>query len=412
LRRAIPPYVIVFIAVSAYSPYLPLYYQSLGISLGQIGALLAFTQCIGMVAAPAWGAINDRYPRSPVLLPLAGLIGGFGAYGLMTVGASPEIVLAAALFACGMSGMTPMMDVRVLEIAGSDRTRYGRIRACGSASFMVGAPLVGLLKDHHGPGSIFWVVVPAVLVGGVFAATIPGRTRVFQTMSMFRAPGRVLGQRSIALFLLGYLICFVAITAQASYLGPYLHSLGASNELVGWAASVGAVLEVPVMFFFPRLARRFGVERLIALGALIVAVRQIANATFTDPHVLIACAILQGAGYALLVVGGVTFVSIKAPRGTAATAQGLLSGATFSLASIIGAGAGGLLASLLTFRGMYVASVAVGFVGLAVIAGVVLPFASRHEDQGPGAAPGPAAADPAAPGPAAAGPAAAGPRPI
>ena len=383
MRRAAFAYVVVFLAISAYSPYLSLYYQSLGITLGQIGALMALTSCVALVSAPAWGAIHDRFPRSLVLLPIAGMLGGLGGYGLVTAGASPLIVLSAAAFACGMSGLTPMMDVRVLEQAGADRTRYGRIRAFGSASFMVGAPLVGLLKDREGPGSIFWVIIPAILVGGLAATLIPGRTNVFRAPSMFHAPGRVLRHRPIAVFLLGYLICFAAISAQATYLGPYLHSLGASNELVGWAASIGAVLEVPVMFFFPRLARRFGVERLILLGAVIVAFRQIANAAFTDPNVLIACAILQGAGYALLVVGGVTFVSRRAPKGTAATAQGLLSGAAFSLASIIGSGAGGQVAALLTIRGLYVVSVFVGFVGVVVIAWAVLPSVGRGDLQEP-----------------------------
>ena len=379
MRRAVLPYVVVFIAVSAWSPYLSLYYQSLGISLAQIGALIAFTSCVAILTAPVWGVIHDRYPHSLVLLPVAGLLAGLGAYGLFRAGASPLIVLSAAVYATGTSGLTPMMDVRVLEMAGADRPRYGRIRACGSASFIVGAPLVGLLKDHAGPASIFWVIIPAIVVGGLLATTIPGRTRVYPTGSMFRAPGRVLRHAPIAVFLVGYLICFAAISAQSVFFGPYLRSLGASNELVGWAASINALLEVPVMFFFPRLARRAGVERLILLGALIVAVRQIANVTFTEPGVLIACAILQGAGYALLVVGGITFVSRQAPTGTAATAQGLLNGVAFSLAAIIGAGAGGQLASILAIRGMYAVSVAVGFVGAAAIAFAVLPFVGSRE---------------------------------
>ena len=381
MRRAVLPYIVVFIAVSAWSPYLVLYYKSLGISLGQIGALTAFTSCVGMFSAPAWGTLHDRFPRSLVLLPLAGLIGGLGGYGMVTVGASPLIIPSVAFFAIGVGGLTPMMDVRVLELAGSDRARYGRVRACGSASFMVGAPIVGLLKDHQGPASIFWVIIPALMIGGLFAMAVPGRTQVVRTASMFRAPGRVLQHRPIALLLVGYLTCFAAIQSQMSYLGIYLTDLGASNEMIGWAASIGAVLEIPVMFFFPRLARRFGVERLILLGALIVAVRQIANVTFTVPLVLVGCAILQGAGYALLVVGGVTFISRQAPRGTAATAQGLFNATAFSLAGIVGSGAGGQLAGLLTIRGMYVVSVVVGFIGFAAIAVAVLPFIGRRETE-------------------------------
>ncbi|HEX7491054.1 MAG TPA: MFS transporter, partial [Candidatus Limnocylindrales bacterium] len=333
----------------------------------------------GMISSPAWGALHDRYPRSMVLLPLAGLIGGLGGYGLATVGATPLIVPSAAMFSCGIAGIGPMMDVRVLELTGADRTQYGRIRAVGSFSFMIGAPLVGLLKDHQGPASIFWVLIPALLIGTLLATSIPGRTRVLRAGSMFRAPGQVLRHRPVAMFLIGYLICFIAINAQAAYMGPYLNSLGASNELVGWAAALGAAFEIPSMVFFPRLARRFGVEKLILVGALGVALRQIANVTFVDPNVLVLCSVLQGSSYALLVVGGVTFVSKRAPKGTAATAQGLLSGAVLSLSAIIGNGGGGQIAAFLTIRGMYAVAVVIGFCGVVAIAFAVLPFMGRRE---------------------------------
>jgi PPP family 3-phenylpropionic acid transporter len=373
LRRSALAYVIVFVGVAAYSPYLSLYYQSLGISLGAIGGLLAFTSATALVSAPVWGAIHDRLPRSYVLLPLAGLLAASGGLGLWQVGASPFLAVFAAMFAIGMAGVTPMMDVRVLELAGSDRTRYGLVRAFGSASFMVCAPLVGLLNDSQGYKALFLVMVPALLAGGLCAAAIPGRTNVLRSPSMLRAPGRVLGYRPIAIFLLGSLVCWTAIYSQNGFFSIYLKSLGASADQVGWAWSLGAVLEIPTMVLFPFLARRIGIERLILLGAGIVAVREIANLTFTIPTVLLACSILQGAGYALLVVGGITFVSRHAPRGTAATAQGLLSGATFNMAAIIGSGVGGQLAGLLTIRGLYAISAALGVLGIVMMAIAVLP---------------------------------------
>jgi PPP family 3-phenylpropionic acid transporter len=311
VRRAGLAYVIVFIGVAAYSPYLSLYYQSLGISLGQIGALLAFTSAIALLSAPAWGAIHDRFPRSLILLPLAGSMAALGGFGLWRVGASPLLPVFAALFATGMAGTTPMMDVRVLELAGSDRTRYGLVRAFGSASFMVCAPLVGLLNEARGYQALFLVMVPALIAGGLMASAIPGRANVARAPSMVRAPGRVLTHRPITLFLIGSLVCWTAIYCQSSFFSIYLKSLGATGDQVGWAWSLGAVLEIPTMLSFPVLARRIGVERLILLGAGITVAREIANVSFTNPSILLACSILQGAGYALLVVGGVTFVSSR-----------------------------------------------------------------------------------------------------
>ena len=375
--RASIAYVIVFVAVAAWAPYLSAYYQGLGISLGEIGLLLAMTSAVSLVSAPAWGIAHDRYPRSFVLLPLAAIIGSLGAAGLATVGASILLIPSAAAFAIGAAGLSAMMDVRVLEIARADRTRYARVRVWGSISFIVCAPLIGVLADAYGLQAIFLAMIPALLIGGLAATTLPGRSMSVRAPSLMRAPGTVLRHRPIALFLLGALVGWTALSAQSSFFTIYLRSLGAPNDLVGWAWSVGAITEVPAMFFFPLLARRFGVERLIVAGALVLVVRQVANVVFTDPALLIGFSLFQGVGYSLMLIGGVTFVSRQAPQGTAATAQGIFTGVASSLSSILGSGLGGQVAGFLTIRGLFAVSACVSLAAVVLIALAVLPVAGR-----------------------------------
>jgi PPP family 3-phenylpropionic acid transporter len=376
--RAATAYVILFAAVGAYSPFLQQYYQSLGLPLPAIGLLAAFTSAVVVGAAPIWGAIHDHVPASRLLIPFAAMIATVGAVGLATAGATPLIVVAAGTWAVGMAGMGPMMDVRVLSMVGADRTRYGWIRACGSASFIVFAPIVGLLVDRGGMGALFWVMVPALALVGASAIALPPRHDSVRPSSLRKAPGTVLRHRPIALFLVGSLVAWTAISAQTSFFSIYLGSLGAPGSVVGWTWAIAATLEVPTMFLFPWLARRVGVERLIVIGAAITFLRQVANVVFTAPALLLACSLIQGAGYALILIGGVTFVSLQAPKGTAATAQGLLSGVTASLAAILGSGVGGQLAGLLTIRGLYFVSACLGALGVVTIAVAVLPVARER----------------------------------
>lgn len=387
MRRASIAYVIVFVAVAAWAPYLSAYYQSLGISLGEIGLLLAMTSAVSLVSAPAWGLLHDRFPKSFVLLPLAAVIGALGAVGLATVGNSPLLVPSAAGFAIGTAGLSPMMDVRVLELARADRTRYARVRVCGSISFIVAAPLIGVLADANGLRAIFLAMIPALLIGGLAATTLPGRSMSVRAPSLMRAPGTVLRHRPIALFLIGALVGWTAVSAQTSFFTIYLRSLGAPNDLVGWAWSMGAIFEVPTMFFFPLLARRFGVERLIVVGAVVLVVRQVANVVFTDPGLLIAFSLFQGVGYALMLIGGVTFVSRQAPQGTAATAQGIFTGVTSSLSSILGSGLGGQVAGFITIRGLFVVSAVTSIAAVVLIALAALPVEGRSSEPAPPARP-------------------------
>ena len=373
MYRSATAYIILFAAVGAYAPFLQQYYQSLGIPLWEIGLLAAFTSTMALSAAPVWGAIHDHVPASRLLIPLAASIATVGAIGLAVAGATPWLALAAATWAIGMSGTSPMMDVRVLSIVGANRARYGWIRACGSASFIVVAPIVGLLVDRGGMSAMFWVMVPAIALAGVAAITLPPRLDSVRPPSLRRAPGTVLRHRPIALFLIGATAAWTAISFQSSFFSIYLRSLGAPSSEVGWTWAIAATMEIPVMFLFPWLARRFGIERLLVAGAAIVFLREVANVVFTSPEMLLACSLMQGAGYALMLIGGITFVSLQAPKGTAATAQGILSGVTASLAAILGAGVGGQLAGLLTIRGLYVVAACLGALAVAMIAVAVLP---------------------------------------
>jgi PPP family 3-phenylpropionic acid transporter len=377
MKRASFAYVLAYIAVAAWAPFLAPYYQSLGISLGQIGLLMAFTSAAALLAAPTWGTVHDRFPDSRLLIPLATAIASLGAFGLAVAGPSPLLVAAAATFAAGTSGTFPMMDVRVLHMAGADRTRYAAVRVWGSISFIVASPLIGLLINGRGLSALFWVLIPAFLAGGLATLVLPGRAGTVKAPSLRRAPRAGLGHRPIALFLVGALIAWTAIAAQNAFFSIYLRQLGASSDVVGWAWSVAALTEVPTMFLFPALARRFGVERLIVAGALILAARQAANAAFTEAPLLVAVSLIQGIGYSLLLLGGVTFVSHQAPRGTAATAQGILTAVASSAATILGSGLGGQVAAWLTIRGLYVVSLCLGVAAVAVITLAVLPATGK-----------------------------------
>jgi len=188
---------------------------------------------------------------------------------------------------------------------------------------------------------------------------------------MRQAPSVVLGHRPIALFLLGSFLAWVAMAAQNSFFTIYLLRLGGSSELAGLAWSAAALLEVPTMFFFPLLTRRFGLERLLVAGALIIAARQVANVVFQDPQILLVCSLLQGWGYSLLLIGSITYVSHQAPKGTAATAQGIFNAVAGSLAAIVGTGVGGQLAGPLSVRGLYAFAAGLEILSSVLIAVVV-----------------------------------------
>jgi PPP family 3-phenylpropionic acid transporter len=366
-----------YVAVAAYAPYLQLYYGSVGITVAGVGALAAFSSLVAMLAAPVWGAAHDHRPESRLLIPLSSGIAACGGLAMGIVGGTWLIVPAVAAFAMGLSGTGPMMDVQVLHMTSSDRSRYASVRVFGSIGFIVATPLIGF-AIHQTYRDLFNVFIPFVVLAGLASLLLPARSTPVRSAGMMRAPGVVLRHRPIALFLVTALVGWIAIACQNPFLSIYLRSLGATSDQVGYVWSCQALLEVPVMVFFPQLARRYGAERLIVVGMAILVVRQTANALFLSPAILIGFSLLQGVGYGLLLIGGIAFVSQQAPRGTAATAQGILNATTFSLASIVGAGLGGQVAGVFSIRTLFAISAGLGALSVVLLAVVVLPGSAER----------------------------------
>ncbi len=367
-------YFVLFAAVAAYFPYIAVYYQSIGLSLAEIGLLAALNAAVAVIAAPAWGALVDRVRDVRGPIAVAGLWSAAAATWLAVTREPVLVAIAVVVLAAGSSGLGPMLDSRTIEIVGSNRDRYGRARAFGSLAFMISALGTGVLIGGTGPQGLFLVFVPGLLLAGLIANVLlprPDRSDpATRRLSIGLGAGLsgLVRDPTLLLFFVGSVLLWIAVSAVHTFLSVHLIQLGASSALVGLVWTPGALVEVPLMLAFPLLVRRLGAERLLVLGGLAFAVRAVGWALTPDPLLFVAIAPLGGVGYALFYVGTVTYVSGAVAPSIQATAQGLFSGTAFSIGTIAGSIIGGQLASALTIPGMFMVSA----VATAAGAGIVL----------------------------------------
>ena len=149
-RIAIGLYVSAFAAVGAAAPYLPVYYQSLGLSLDVIGLLAAAAALCALVAAPAWGLLADQVAGSRLVLVAAAGAATVCAIGLGLASAPALVAVIAVLYALSFAGIAPVLDAYALDQVADNQHRYARFRVWGSASFVVATVAVGLLIQQIG----------------------------------------------------------------------------------------------------------------------------------------------------------------------------------------------------------------------------------------------------------------------
>ena len=366
IRKAALTYAVYFVAIGASWAFLPIYYRSLGLGLATIGLLSGFSAAIQLVAAPVWGLLDDRYPHSRKGLPAAALVAAAGATLLALSGGSAVLPISVAVMSLGLAGIGPILDARTLELLGDKASRYGEVRAVGSLVFVVATLVVGPLLDRAGAGALFLVYVPTLLGTAIAGLSLPrvGRRHGGVAPRGIRA---VVGAPGMAAFLGGTLLTWALISAMNAFYSIQVVALGGSTQLVGIAWAIGAAVEVPVMWNSRRLTARLGGRTVLLIGAMAYAVRAALAATLHDAGPLVAIAPLEGLGYGLLFPASVGFIAARAPRGFAATTQGVFS-ATLGLSAIAGSALGGLIAGATTIGALFAVSAVGGGAGAVLLA--------------------------------------------
>lgn len=359
---AVAGFVALYIAIGALSPYLPIYYGSLGLGLDAIGLLSALYAATAMVGAPLWGLAADRFAARRPILTLAASGAAVAAAALAVVTGTLLIALAAVALAVAMSGIMPILDAHALEVTGG-RSDYARLRVWGSASFIVAVMLTGWVTEGMGPAGMFAVLVPALAACAGVGLAIRSRptTAPLERLTAVRS---VLAHRTLVRFLMVVLITWTSSTTINAFYSIHLVDVGAPQWLVGIAWAVGATVEVPLMVAFPFLVRRIGLEWLLRIGAVLFVLRAVAVVVTRDPLIVGLSMIFHGGAFALFLVGGTLYVSRHAPPGAAATAQGMLVAIVFGLAQVVGPSLGGLVAAEI---GLRVTFVIAGFGSVAAV---------------------------------------------
>ena len=256
-------YFFLFGAVGCLVPYIPLFYQHIGLNGAQIGLLSGLAPIVLLFAGPLWGSAGDRFNLHRRLLPIAsfGVIipalvisGVDGSASIAPVTLISGLIILQSFFGTAIG---PLADSAALEISQSARVPFGQLRMWGSVGFMLISTTMGWSLTFLPPQWLFYGYAACMTGCTLVALPLPARQHQWRA-PIWQGFRQLLGQPALGLLLGACLLIGVAMAAVNFFFSLFIQEIGGDTALIGVAGAVAAMSEMPIMFRGDRAIKRLG----------------------------------------------------------------------------------------------------------------------------------------------------------
>jgi len=308
------------VAMRMVYPFLPDFAAGLGISIEQMGGLIALRNGMGLIA-PAFGALSDRvgHRRSAMLgLAILGL-------GLLITGFSNGLSLAAIGFI--LTGIGSAIFIPTLLAYVSDRVLFARrgrvtgaIEMTWGLAGMIGVPIMGLLIAASGWRAPFFLLGIAAFVGAGLLMLLEEAQgqHVLQEALKFTALRQ--NRSAIAFIVTWFLVFFAFENIQVGYATWLATQFGLGAAARGTAQSLFGIFEIAASLSSALFLDRIGKKRGVTGGLIVVLVGYVLLATLGSSALWLGLLAMSVAflGFEFSVVSGVPIMGEQVPaaRGT------------------------------------------------------------------------------------------------
>jgi len=355
-----------FANVGIIIPYLPLYFQSLGMSPVQIGVLTSIAPLGRPFFAGAWTVPAERTGMRHAALILTSWLSAAAFIFYIFPGTFLGLALVTLLVAATQAPVHAFAEATVLDAARRKEIDYGKVRVWGSAGFVVASAVAGWALDLIAIRTLLYAIVGCGVLVALACLGLPRPD-----------PPREKARPSLRAYLLrpGVISFYgAAMLMQASHGAYYtfysihMAAMGHRNAVIGLLWGIGVVSEMVIMVIFTRLSRKVSPSRLLVLCFILAALRWAAYGLSADLTVAVPAQILHAFSFGAFHMAAVEVTQRIFPDDLRASGQAVYSGTTFGLGSVGGAILAGLLYDAIGPFGLFGVSAIIALAGAILVA--------------------------------------------
>jgi MFS transporter, PPP family, 3-phenylpropionic acid transporter len=317
-------------------PFFPVWLRAIGIDPSWIGIISAVPAVTRFTTLPFVTSLAERRQalRGALIVTTA-----LSALGFTLVGLQHEAIAVFAAFvatACVSTPTVPLTDAYALRGVLRYGINYGPARLWGSAAFVLGALVCGLLIDVIDPRHLIWIIVATAALSALASFALKPLDTLAPAVMTAHRDDRLL--RNTAFLL----IIAASALVQGSHAAYYIFSAinwqahGLDGLTIAGLWALGVIAEIIVFATSPRYT--LAPSTLVVIGALSAVARWCVTAQ--DPQVALLAVVQLGHGlsFGLTQVGTMELLVRHVPAHMMARGQGYYtacSGIVSSCASVL-----------------------------------------------------------------------------
>jgi PPP family 3-phenylpropionic acid transporter len=351
-------YSLMFLGTGASLPYLPVWLRAQGLDGAAIGLVLAAPLLARVATGQLAARWADGFEQRRTSLMLLGAVAAAAYASLLFTQTWWQHAAAWFVGSTAAMALLPLTDVLALRLSQREGFAYGRLRAMGSAAFIVANLVLGVLLTRGPPDQVIvWLACAAVATALSVRLLLPPEPIHEPGVTppdRWAGLGALLGDR---LFLLAIVSAGLIQSAHAfhyAFSALVWKEQGLSEAVTGALWATGVAAEIGFLWFLESWRERMGAERLLLLGGAAAVVRWTVSAFAPPAVVLFPLQLLHALTFAAAFLATLHLVQRLAPPESASAAQtlsaSLSSGLLIGLATLASGplfdawGAGGYLA--------------------------------------------------------------------
>jgi len=364
-------YFLLFGAWSVFAAYFPLLLKTMGFSTPQVGVLQGYGQFAAMVGGLALGWLADRLGRRRGVLAAAAA--GF-IVALALLGTVSAFWTAAAIIAVGSflgGARIPLADALASGELADPVHQYGRVRAMGSVGWIVVLLAVWAfdLVREDSARSILTAIVAAMAAYWLSILFLPDRRRQ-RAVHEADPPGAGL-DRAFWLYMAVVFLAAMGMSSHYAFFSLYLKEV-IGLESIAWVWTIGALVEMPMIFFGGRVIKRFSLVGMLIVSLAAVSIRLGVYALWPNLWAVVAVQPLHAFTFGMIHIATIEFIRRKVDPSRRGLALAVYVACQRGLAGLIGSACGGYVIKYLGgYRAMF------GIYAVWPLAGLLLVVLAR-----------------------------------